>query len=148
MPHTINWVLNNRIIYIRYQGLIILDDVQESSKCIADKLFDGYKSKSENRIIGIIDICEANLESIFGLGISIATKQLTEVMDPRIFKAKPGFCVLITNSEIAKTVVSIIIKVASQPMTTVATLAEAKNNIIAMYPELKEYLNDQDWDVL
>jgi hypothetical protein len=141
MSYQVFWIVENHVLYISLSGDVTLDDFRDSSKHIADHMDAAYSSGSSDIIIGIIDLREAALAMLLRSVISAAAQAIADVIDPRIWNAKPGFTVLITTSEAAKMLTSIIIRLTSQPMTTIGTLAEALTVVSYMYPELQTQLD-------
>lgn len=118
-----------------------MDDFRASSKIIADNMDSAYKSEVQGIIIGIVDLQEASLARLMRTIMTALVQEIASVIDPRIWDAKPGFTILITTSETAKLLTSLIIRLSSQPMTTVGTLAEALMVVSYMYPELQPLLD-------
>jgi hypothetical protein len=139
MTYQVFWIVENHILYIGLSGDLTLGDFRDSSKHIADHMDAAY-STSSDIVIGIIDLREASLGQLVRSVIS-AAQSISEVIDPRIWKAKSGFTILITTSESAKVLTSIIIRLTAQPMTTVGTLLEALTVVSYMYPELQSQLD-------
>lgn len=141
MPYQVYWMIPDHVMYMKFTGEVSLDDLRDSTQQIADFLASAYKNAPENTIVGMVDMGDARLDSLFWSAMSIVVKQVADVVDPRLWRSKPGFTVLISNSEIAKTAISLVIKISNQPMTSVATLDEAIMTVGAMYPELMEALD-------
>ncbi|MBI5929747.1 MAG: hypothetical protein HY862_10585 [Chloroflexi bacterium] len=139
MAYQVHWVIQNHVLYISLSGDITLDDFRDSSKQIADSMDEAYKSESASIIIGIIDLQQAKLGMLMRSAIS-AAQDIADVIDTRVWKAKPGFVVLITVSEAAKMLTSVLIRISKQPMTTVGTMHEALMVVRYMYPELQTEL--------
>lgn len=139
MAYQVHWVIQNHVLYIGLSGDISLDDFRDSSKQIADYMDDAYASESASVIIGIIDLQQAKLGVLMRSAIS-AAQDIADVIDARVWKAKPGFVVLITVSEAAKMLTSLLIRISKQPMTTVGTMHEALMVVRYMYPELQTEL--------
>lgn len=140
MSYQVKWIIENQVLYIQQAGDVSLDDLRASSKLIADHIFSAYAATPENVVIGIVDMSDARFGSLLRAAIPIVVKQVADIIDPRIWDAKPGFTVLVTSSERAKLAISLVIKISAQPLTTVATLDEALTVISAMYPELRTQL--------
>lgn len=139
MAYQVYWIIQNHVIYVSLSGDITLDDFRESSKQIADYMDIATSQGASNIIIGIVDLTDAKLGFLVRSTMSGAP-DISDMIDPRHWKAKPGFVVLITMSEAAKLLTSIIIRISRQPMTTVATLKEALLVVRYMYPELQTEL--------
>jgi hypothetical protein len=142
MSYQVSWIIPNHVLYIRYTDDLTLDDLRDSSRLMMEHLEVAYRDTPQNVITGVVDIREADLGSLFRSIMTVVVKQIADVIDPRIWKAKSGFVILITSSEYAKTAVSLVVKLSSQPMTTVATLDEALTVIASMYPELQTQIED------
>ena len=112
----------------------------DSTKDIADMLAVSYQDAPTNTIIGLVDMSHANLESLLRSAVTVVVKQVSDVIDPRIWQSKPGFTILITGSERAKIMISLVVKISNQPMTSVGSMEEALNIIRSMFPELNEAL--------
>jgi hypothetical protein len=140
MAYQVHWIIQNHVIYIALSGDITLDDFRDSSRQIADYMDVAYQSEASSIIIGIIDLQQAKLGGILRSAIS-AAQDIADVIDARVWKAKPGFVVLITVSEAAKMLTSILIRISKQPMTTVGTMREALMVVRYMYPELQTELD-------
>jgi hypothetical protein len=141
MAYQVYWIIHHHVLHIRFADDLQLDDLRDSSRLIADHIGDAYDNAPQNVITGVVDMSAAHLGSLLRTMLSLLVKQIADVIDPRIWKAKPGFVVLITKSEHAQTAVSLVVKLSSQPMTTVATLDEALTVVGAMYPELQAELD-------
>ena len=142
MTYQVSWVIEDHVLYIHYSGNISLDDIRQSTRDVVDLIEAIYEQHPENTAIGVVDLTEANLNQIlWTTTLSIVVKQVTDVIDPRITRLKTGFAVLITGSERARTVISLLLRLFSQPLTTVASLDEALTVIEAMYPKLGERLS-------
>jgi hypothetical protein len=139
MAYKVLWIVEHRILHISLSGHLTVDDIRESSKQINDYLDEAYKRQA-SLVIGIVDLREASLEQLVRSFISTAVQEIASAVDSRLLKAKPGFIVLITSSESAKTITSLVIRLSSQPLTTVGTLGEALTVVSYMYPELQAQL--------
>jgi hypothetical protein len=140
MAYQVHWIIQNHVLYVGLSGDITLDDFRDSSRQIADYMDVAYQSEASSIIIGIIDLQQAKLGGILRSAIS-AAQDIADVIDARVWKAKPGFVVLITVSEAAKMLTSILIRISKQPMTTVGTMREALMVVRYMYPELQTELD-------
>ncbi len=145
MAHDVYWMIENHVIYTKYTGEITLDDIRGSTQMIADLLEGAYANAPHNTIIGVVDTHEGVLTSMLRAAVSMVVQQVADVIDKRVWKAKPGFTVLITTNQHAKMIIALLVRLANNPMTTVETLDEALMVIGTMYPELAdqiEALND------
>jgi hypothetical protein len=140
MAYKVSWIVQHRVLYISLSGDIKLDDFRDSSRQIADYMDDAYNSETSDIIIGIIDLTDAKLSLLMRSAISVA-QDISDVIDARVWKAKPGFVVLVTVSEAAKLLTSLTIRISKQPMTTVGNLDEALMVVRYMYPELGPQLD-------
>jgi hypothetical protein len=140
MAYQVHWIVENRVLYISLSDQLALADIRESSLQIADLMDEAYKNKA-SLVIGIVDMRDANLGSLVRSFVSSAVQEISTAVDSRLWKAKPGFIVMITTSDAAKTLTSLVIRLSSQPLTTVGTLAEAITVVSYMYPELQAQLN-------
>jgi hypothetical protein len=140
MAYQVDWIVRHHILYITFTGDITLEDFQQSSKIISDEMDAAYAADASGIIIGIVDLREASLGRLLRLGVA-AAQDISGVLDPRVWKAKPGFVVLITLSDTARLLTSILIKLSKQPMTTVGTMPEALTVVSYMYPELQSRLD-------
>ncbi len=139
MAYKVLWIVENHVVYVGLSKDVRLEDFRESSKEIADLLEVAYADGAAN-IIGIIDLTDARLGALMRSAVSIA-QDISSVIDPRHWEAKPGFVVLITQSEAAKVLTAVIIRISKQPMTTVGTLGEALTVVCSMYPELQAQID-------
>lgn len=135
MAYHVAWIVPQRVIYISLSDDITLTDFRDSSKIIADYLDEAYASNLSSPIVGVVDLTYAKLGFLMRSAISVA-QDISDVIDPRHWNAKPGFVVLITVSEVAKMVTSVVIRISKQPMTTVASLGEALAVVRSLYPDL------------
>lgn len=140
MAYDVSWIIENHVLYIHYQGEVSLQDVRESTRDVVDLIEAAYEQHPENAVIGVVDLTEASLNQILWTTLSVVVKQVTDVLDPRIGRLKTGFAVVITGSERVKTVISLLLRLFSQPLTTVASLNEALTVIESMYPEFAAQL--------
>jgi hypothetical protein len=140
MSYRVFWIVEHHVLYIRLSGHIGLDDFHDSSKHIADLMDEAYAKDTANIIIGVIDLRDASLGMLVRSAITASAQTIADVIDPRVWKARPGFTILITTSDAARMLTSIIIRLTTQPMTTVGTLAEALMVVSYMYPELQTQL--------
>ncbi|MBZ0280407.1 MAG: hypothetical protein K8L97_06675 [Anaerolineae bacterium] len=141
MAYQVFWIVQNHVLYVSLSGDITLDDFRGVSKKSADYMDAAYASGTSSIIIGIIDLTDANLGKLMRSAVS-AAQDISNVIDARHWKAKPGFVVLITVSDSAKMLTSFIIRISKQPMTTVGTMNEALMVVRYMYPELQTQLDD------
>jgi len=141
MAYDVSWIIENHVLYIHYQGKVSLDDIRQSTRQVVDWVEAVYEQNPENTVIGVVDLTEANLNQIlWTTTLNIIVKQVKDVIDPRITRLKTGFVALITDSERARTVISLLLRLFSQPLTTIASLDEALTVIASMYPELAAQL--------
>jgi hypothetical protein len=141
MTYDVSWIIENHVLYIHYQGEVSLGDIRQSTRDVVDWVEAVYEQNPENTVIGVVDLTEANLNQIlWTTTLNIIVKQVKDVIDPRITRLKTGFVALITDSERARIVISLLLRLFSQPLTTVASLDEALAIIDSMYPELAEQL--------
>jgi len=142
MAYHVSWIIEDHVLYIDYKGEVSLDDVRGSTHDVVDLIEGTYRRKPESIVTGVVDLQGASLRTILWTTLNIVVKQVNDVIDPRIRDLKTGFAVLITGSERAKTVISLLLRLFSQPLTTVASLDEALTVIEAMYPKLEERLGN------
>lgn len=135
MAYEVSWIVQHHVLYTRFLDEITLDDFRGVSTAAADMLDLAYASDSSGIIIGIVDLSNASLGPLLRYATAVV-KDISSMIDPRVWKAKPGFVVLITVSETAKLVTSLIIHISKQPMTTVGSIEEALTVVRSMYPEL------------
>ena len=140
MAYKVHWIVKYNVLYTSLSGDITLDDFRESTREVADLMDDAYQSGSKNIIIGVIDLTEAKLSMLVRSAVSVS-QDISDVIDPRVWNAKPGFVVLVTVSTSAQMLTSIIIRISKQPMTTVGNLEEALTVVRYMYPELQTQLD-------
>lgn len=140
MAYQVLWIVEHRVLHISLSGQLTLDDFRDSSREIADYLDHAYQSGAR-LVIGIVDVREAALGQLLHSVLSTTVEEISTAVDSRLWKAKPGFIVLVTTSESAKALTSLVIRLSSQPLTTVATLAEALMVVSYMYPELQAQLD-------
>ncbi|MDX2075910.1 MAG: hypothetical protein SFZ02_05730 [bacterium] len=145
MAYDVHWIVKYQVIYVGLLDDITLDDFRDSSKQIADYMDEAYSQEVTHKIIGVIDLTHAKLGTLMRFTLS-AAQDIANVIDPRNLKAKPGFTILVTVSEVAKLITGLVIRLSRQPMTTVATLDEALNVVGNMYPELKIQLTTYQAD--
>jgi hypothetical protein len=141
MAYQVFWVIQHRVLYIQLAGEITIDDFRYSSVEIGDAITEAYEQSLGNMVIGIVDLQQANLGRFLRLAMTTAVKTIADAIDPRCWQAKPGFTVLITSSQSARMITSLVIRMTSQPLTTVATLGESLTVVSYMYPELQEQLD-------
>ena len=142
MAYRVFWMIENHIFCTRFSANVLLEDIQQATVEISDYLDAAYANAPENRIIGVIDMQEANISSLLPLTVSVLVNKIADVIDPRIWQAKPGLTVLVTTADRARLVISLVIKLSAQPMTTVGTMDGALAIISAMYPELEQQITD------
>jgi len=141
MTYQVWWIVDNRVLYIRQSPDVTLEDIRASTKAIADHIEEAYKQTPSSLIIGILDMRATTVDRIMRSALSAAIKNVVDVIDPRVWKAKPGFLILVTTSNTVKVIIFPVIRLSSQPLTTVATLAEALTVVSYMYPELQSQLD-------
>lgn len=146
MAYNVFWILEHRVLYISQSEQVTLEDIRLSSREIADSMEEAYKSGAAF-IIGVLDMSSADLSRLLRSVLTTAADEIASVIDPRVWNAKPGFIILITASETARTILSLVVRLSSQPMTTVGTVDEALTVVGYMYPELaaelKAYHHDE-----
>jgi hypothetical protein len=142
MSYHVSWIIPNHILYIHYTDELLLDDLRASSKLIAEHMETAHEEAPQNIITGVVDIRDADLGSLLRSMLTVVVRQIADVIDPRLWKAKSGFIVLVTGSERARTAVSLVVKLSSQPMTTVGSLDEALTIVGSMYPELQAQIEE------
>lgn len=144
MAYKVAWIVPHHVLYTSLSDDVRLEDFRESSREIGDLMDEAYASGTGSIIIGIIDLTHAKMGQLMRSVIS-AAQDIYDQIDPRMWQAKPGFVVLVTVSESAKLLTSLVIRISKQPMTTVGTMEEAMMVVRYMYPELQhqldEYLN-------
>ncbi len=140
MSYQLSWVVPNRVFWLRQQDEVTLENIRNFTREIADYIDVANQVEPHRVLIGIIDMRDADLSSLLRTAISLVVNQISAVIDARIWQAKPGFVTLITNSDRGQFAISLVIKISSQPMTTVADFDEALTVIRAMYPELEAQL--------
>ena len=140
MSYQLSWVIPHRVFWLRQEAEVTLEQIRGFTREIADYIEVANRNTPDAALIGIIDMREADFSSLLRSALSLIVNQISEVVDPRIWKAKPGFVTLIINSERGQLAISLVIKISAQPMTTVATFDEALTIIGAMYPELEATL--------
>ena len=133
------WIVENRVLYIGQREHVTFEDVRFSTQQIADYIDDAYAHGSK-LVIGILDLNGVDLSLLVHSPLATAVNEIADVIDPRLLKAKPGFIILVTTSNDTKAIISPIVRLAVQPMTTVGTLHEALTVASYMYPELKDQL--------
>lgn len=136
MAHQGFWMVQHRVLYLSMSDDVILDDFRGISRLAADKLEEVSAHAPNNLVIGIVDLRAAKLVQMMRRVVSAAVQNIAEVIDPRIWKAKPGFVVIITTSDSAKMMTALVIRLYAQPMTSVGTLDEAITVVGSMFPEL------------
>jgi hypothetical protein len=145
MAYRVDWIVPQRVIYINLHDDITIADFRDSSKLIADYLDEAYAQQTANPIVGVVDLTHAKLGFLMRSAISVA-QDISDVIDPRHWNAKPGFVVLITMSEAAKLLTAVIIRISKQPMTTVASLGEALAVVRSLYPDLNTQIDSYQAD--
>ncbi len=136
MAHRVFWIIEDRVLNTSMFDEITLDDFRESSAQIADMMDAAYSRANSGIIIGIIDLTGARFGTLMRSALTV-TQEISTVIDARLWHAKPGFVILITTSDLAKLLTSVIIKISRQPMTTVGTRDEALTVVCYMYPEMQ-----------
>lgn len=147
MAHHVFWMVQQHVLYLSMTEDIVLDDFRGISRLAADRMDEVTMHAPERLIIGIVDLRAAKLGQMLRLAVSAAVKSIADMIDPRIWKVKPGFVVIITTSESAKIITALVIRLYAQPMTSVGTLEEAIAIVCNMFPELTEQMEayrDQD----
>ena len=140
MPTKVFWIVRDRVIYMCASGDVTLNDIGDMTQSVADHMDEAYLNRA-TLIVGMVDLREANLSSVMRSVLSTSVSEISNVIDSRLWKAKPGFIVLLRTSDAAKTIISLIVQISKQPMTTVGTLSEGLTVVSYMYPELQEQLN-------
>lgn len=141
MAYKVAWIVPHHVLYTSLSEDVRLEDFRESSRLTGDMMDEAYASGSASIIIGIIDLTHARMSQLMRSVITSA-QEIYDQIDPRMWTAKPGFVVLVTVSESAKLLTSLVIRISKQPMTTVGTLEEAMMVVRYMYPELQEQLDE------
>lgn len=142
MSYQVVWILPYQVLYIQEEGRLELDDIRDSTRLVAEHMMDAQDKAPENTIIGIVDMQNASVNKLLRNALPLTIQSLSDVIDPRLWKLKQGFVVLITTSQSAKVIISLLIRLSAQPLTTVANFDEALAIIISMYPELATPLNE------
>lgn len=145
MAYNVFWIVEHRVLYISESGQVTLEDIRLSTQEVAAAMEEAYQSGAA-LIIGVLNVRHADLSRLIRSALTTTIDEIASVIDPRLWKAKPGFIILITTSETAKTLLSLVVRLSSQPMTTVGTVDEALTVVSYMYPELaaelKAYRHD------
>ena len=136
MPYQLFWVIKDRVFYENQTGKVTASEIHDLTIQIADYLDDAYQ-RNHGIVIGILDMREANLSNLVQSHTPAGIRQITDAIDPRIWKVKKGFTVLITNRTHVKMVISLITMLVSQPITTVGNFDEALDVAATMYPDLR-----------
>jgi hypothetical protein len=139
MPYQVMWLVRDRVLYESQSGDVTLDEIRELTTQIADLLDIAY-TKFPGSIVAILDMREANLSHLVESHTPAGIRRIAEAIDPRIWKARKGFTILITSRTHVQIVISLITKVFSQPITTVGSFDEALEVATTMYPELRGVL--------
>ena len=139
MPYQLFWVIKDRVFYDNQTGDVTAQEIHELTTRIGNYLDDAYQRNS-GIVIGILDMREANLSNLVQSHTPAGIRHITDAIDPRIWKVKKGFTILITNQSHVKIIISIITMLVSQPITTVASFDEALEITANMYPELRKDL--------
>jgi len=139
MPYQLFWVIKDRVFYDNQTGNVTVEEIHDLTTQIADYLDDAYQT-NPGIVIGILDMREANLSNLVQSPTPAGIRPITEAIDPRIWKTKKGFTILITNRSHVKIIISLITMLVSQPITTVAGFDEALDIAANMYPELRAEL--------
>jgi hypothetical protein len=141
MAYQVSWIVQHNVLYIGLSGEIALDDFRGASAQIAGLMDDAYASGSSSMIIGLVDLHDAHVKHLLRAVIGTLVQEIAAVIDPRLWQARPGFIILITTSDTAKLLSSLILRLTTQPLTTVGTLNEALTVVSYMYPELLPQLD-------
>ncbi|MBK8020896.1 MAG: hypothetical protein IPK19_05570 [Chloroflexi bacterium] len=139
MAYRVEWIVQDRVLYMREYDAVQLEDIRDISQRAADLLEAAYRSGAR-LVIGIVDLSDARFETSLPL-FRHGLEEIAAAVDPRMWKAKPGFVVLITTTEAARDITSFVISTSKQPLTTVETLDEALLVVRYMYPELQAQLD-------
>ncbi|MFN8529810.1 MAG: hypothetical protein U0670_14490 [Anaerolineae bacterium] len=145
MAYNVFWIVEHRVLYIDESEQITLEDIRLSTRETAAAMDEAYQSGAA-LIIGILNVSHADLSRLMRSVVTTTVDEIASVIDPRLWKAKPGFIILITASETAKMLLSLVIRLSSQPMTTVGTVEEALTVVSYMYPELADALKSYRHD--
>lgn len=142
MSYQVFWIIENQVLYDNQSGDVTVDEIRALSAEIADMLEDAYQ-QNRGFVVAILDMREANVTKLLQTHTPAGIRHVTDALDPRIWKMKKGFTILITNRAHVKIIISLITMLVSQPITTVASFDEAIEITANMYPELRETL--QTW---
>ena len=141
MSWQVYWIIEDNVLYGNLSGNVTLEGIQGISKEIADQVEEAQKRKPENVTIGIVDMREARIDMVVRALASARLHKIFDAVDARVWRFKPGFTVLIRSGDYVSMLVSVIIRISNQPMTTVGSLEEALEVITSMYPELGAQLD-------
>src|SRR5690242_10896336 len=123
MPYHVSWLVQDRVLYDRKWDDITPEEIRALNRQIADTLHQAYQKKL-GIVIAILDMRDANLSHLMQSHSPAGIRRITDAIDPRIWKVKQGFTILITARKHVKVVISLITKVSAQPMTTVESFDE------------------------
>ena len=140
MPYQLLWMVPDRVLYDSQWGDVTPDEVHDLTTHIADLLDEAYK-KNLGVVVAIMDMREANMAHLVQSHSPTGIRRITDAIDPRIWKVRQGFTILITNRKHIQIIISIITKLFAQPLTTVGNFDEAVMVAKTMYPELREQLD-------
>ncbi|MEQ8673698.1 MAG: hypothetical protein RLP44_11965 [Aggregatilineales bacterium] len=141
MSWQVYWIIENSVLYGNLSGNVTLEGIQGISTEIADHVEEAQKRKPQNVTIGIVDMREARIDMVVRALASARLHKIFDAVDARVWRFKPGFTVLIRSGDYVSMLVSVIIRISNQPMTTVGSLEEALEVITSMYPELSAQLD-------
>ena len=141
MPYQVLWLVQDRVLYDSQSGDVTVAEIRELTIQIADLLEAAYQ-KYPGSIVAILDMREANLAHLTDAHSPAGVRRIADAIDPRIWKARKGFTILITTRKHVQVVISLITKIFSQPITTTGSFDEALELAITMYPELEATLGD------
>lgn len=139
MPYQVQWLVQDRVLYDSQFGDVTLDEIRALTVRIADMLESAYANNTGN-IVAILDMREANLVTMSESHTPAGIRRIADSIDPRIWKARKGFTILITTRTHVQIVISLITKIFAQPITTVGSFDEALAVATTMYPELEPLL--------
>ena len=141
MSWQVYWIIENSVLYGNLSGNVTLEGIQGISTEIADNVEESQKREPQNVTIGIVDMREARIDMVVRALASARLHKIFDAVDARVWRFKPGFTVLIRSGDYVSMLVSVIIRISNQPMTTVGSLEEALEVITSMYPELSAQLD-------
>lgn len=140
MPYQVQWMVPDRVLYDSQSGDVTTDEIHDLTTEIADMLDEAYK-KNLGVVVAIMDMREANLSHLVQSHSPAGIRRITDAIDPRIWKVRQGFTILITNRKHVQIIISLITKLFAQPLTTVGSFDEAVKVAKTMYPELRDQLD-------